>query len=57
MSTIELASSEVPAVPAAAETAWPFVKRWVFAFTVIFFVLANWWFPWAYIPGLDKVAE
>jgi len=57
MSTIELASSEVSAVPAAAETAWPFVKRWVFAFTVIFFVLGNWWFPWAYIPGLDKVAE
>ena len=55
MSTIEIASTDVP--PLTAETTWPFAKRWLFAFTVVFFVLVNWWFPWAYLPLLDKVGE
>jgi hypothetical protein len=57
MSAIELSSSEVSPVPAAAETAWPFIKRWVLAFSAIFFLLTNWWFPWAYLPGLQIVAD
>ena len=36
---------------------WPFAKRWLFAFTVAFFVLENWWFPWGYIPLFDKPVE
>ena len=57
MTALELTSADVGVAPAASEAAWPFAKRFGFAFVVALLFIMNWPFPLGYVPGTDAVGD